>query len=282
MGILMIYDDSEIEIITDVMFNLRDNEIIMEIVKANYTIYFAHNKSKEVKDILSKYNLTTISPVVLFMHDPDFKFLENNKLIIDKIEGFIEYTFLCEKITDNSSKITKRPHKQIKNTSSGQNYSNNNQFDDDSKLSSVQLIEKQKRELEEMENEVRKREMEKKMAEQKKYEQEEILRKKLSHERRTKEDCKKRLLPEPSESDPNVSVIKFRLPNGSIVERKFLKQWRVEQLYYYIGSMDDVLLEEDSSFDLIQNFPKKEYTDQDKTLEEEGLFPKVSIQVREK
>ena len=276
----------------------------MEIVKANYVFYITSIDNPDIKPLIQNQKISYISPTTLFMHDPFFIYLNNNELVLYKFEGFLEYDTLCEKISDCSSKINKKGYKQVnpnnnfsnntipnKNTGnkSSDNKNNNNKnnnlysdYVDETKLSNVELMEKQKRELEEMEKQLILNEQKKKEKELEKKKEVEALRKKISQERHSREDFKNKLIPEPSDKEKDVAIIKFRMPDGETLERRFLKTMKVEQLYCFVGSRDNVLMEEDSSFDLINQFPFKEYNDLDKTLEEEGLFPRVTVQVREK
>lgn len=95
------------------------------------------------------------------------------------------------------------------------------------------------------------------------------------------EESKHMLSPEPEEGDPNATTIQIRLPDGNAVTRRFLKSAYVNELYLYIRSLgEDAGLEEiTDEFELMQQ--NKKYTEQDKTLEEVGLFPRAKIYCRE-
>jgi len=53
-------------------------------------------------------------------------------------------------------------------------------------------------------------------------------------------------------------------------------------LYDLVESLDENIFEENDEFDIIQLFPFKVFSDKEKTLEEEKLFPNAMLQIREK
>jgi len=86
---------------------------------------------------------------------------------------------------------------------------------------------------------------------------------------------------EPEEGDPEAAVIQIRLADGNTVTRRFLKTASIEQLYLYIKSMG-----EDAGFEEITNdfelfLQSKKYDSMEKSIEEEGLFPRSKIYCRE-
>lgn len=78
--------------------------------------------------------------------------------------------------------------------------------------------------------------------------------------------------PQPSE---NTALVSFRLAAGKRLERSFDKGKKVSILYEYL-EMNDVLATE-----LVFGFPSKSLMDREKSLEEEGVYPKCVIHVRE-
>jgi len=77
----------------------------------------------------------------------------------------------------------------------------------------------------------------------------------------------------------------FRLPvSGERVSRRFRKTDKVGILYDFIESIIDQVQFEDPSqheFIILQSMPRKEFTDKEKTLAEEGLVPRAMLQVKE-
>jgi len=53
-------------------------------------------------------------------------------------------------------------------------------------------------------------------------------------------------------------------------------------LYDLVESLDEQIFEETEEFDIIQTFPFKIFSDKNKTIEEEKLFPNALLQIREK
>lgn len=285
IGIVIIFNDGDIDMLSDIFFNLKENEHIMDILNANYCVYLMNIATKEAKSFMDGFKISGITPLTLFVHDPDFHYLKNKKFVLDKIEGFLELSYLCEKITDNSSKICKKPHKIVDNKSISTNYTN---YSDEANLSHSALLEKQKNELMEIERQAAEIEFQKiKEQEDLKRKTEEerlqnsVLKKKLSTDRKNRDSLKRNLLPEPSDNDPSKTFIAFRLPNGETIQRKFHKNYQVIELYNFIGTIENMLEDDNSSFDLITQFPMKIYNQYDITLEEAGLFPNSVIQVRE-
>ena len=91
--------------------------------------------------------------------------------------------------------------------------------------------------------------------------------------------------PEPEDSNPDKCIIVFRFPDGErTVQRKFLKQDKIQLLYDFIKSLGrDIFTEQDfHHFSILQTFPYKLFDDKlDNTLEEEGLFPNSVLQIKE-
>jgi FAS-associated factor 2 len=93
-----------------------------------------------------------------------------------------------------------------------------------------------------------------------------------------------RLGTEPDQSNPDVCTIVFRLPiGGERLTRRFLKEDKIEILYDYIDSLGDKVSFESTSgnYVIMQSMPKKEYREKDKTLQQEGLFPRAMLQIKE-
>ena len=286
MGLLIIYSENDVEILSDIIFQLSDNENIMEILKSNYSIFMISNTNKDIKSFIEKHKLNGLSPITLFVHDPEMNF-EKSSVVISKIEGFLEYNFLCEKIKENSYNISKFGPKKIPNNDF--NY-DNQKYINEPKLTNVELMEKQKKELEEMEKRAYELEMQKKKEEELKRKKEdeikhgkEMLKKKISNEKRCRESFKSKLYIEPESSNPDSCLIIFRLPNGNRIERRFLKKWKIEQMYYFINTVENVFVDEDSTdFDIITPFPMKIYDDFEVTFESAGLGSNSVLQIRER
>ena len=110
-------------------------------------------------------------------------------------------------------------------------------------------------------------------------------RKQQQQEQREKraERIKENLPDEPAEDEEGVTTVQFRMPHGSEVQRRFRKTDTIGLLYDYIYSLGAEPGFESSSGDfvIIQNFPKKIFDDRDRTLEEEGLYPRCKLYLKE-
>ena len=127
--------------------------------------------------------------------------------------------------------------------------------------------------------------MKKKKKEEKKIEEEKKrIEEEIKNQQKRIEILKKNLPPEPDDSNPDKCTILFRYPNGSTnVERKFLKNDKIQLLYDYVNTLGRDIYTENTylNFELIQTFPFKRYDNKEKTLEEEGLFPNAMLQIKE-
>lgn len=156
-------------------------------------------------------------------------------------------------------------------------------------MTTSELLEKQKRELEEMERQVKLNELAKKEMEEKKKKEEELkikkelsFHKKMSLERKNREHLLKNLLPEPDKNDPNTIILSFRLPNGNVTQRSFNKNWKLIEVYNFVNSLENVLTEEETEFDLIIPFPLKVLDKYDELLTNMGINTNTMLTVREK
>ncbi len=88
------------------------------------------------------------------------------------------------------------------------------------------------------------------------------------------------ILPEPRSTSHNanhISKILFKFPDGKIIERNFLKNDKIINLYKFIQCSDI-----NYEFNLIQLYPYKIFNEMNHTLEEEDLFPSSVIQIIKK
>jgi hypothetical protein len=152
------------------------------------------------------------------------------------------------------------------------------------------IISQQKEELKRLEKEERDKEVKKKQEAEnklKKEREQEILMKKQREEEEEKKKQQEYILnqlpQEPNESDPDSSLIIFRLADGSSrIERRFKKSDKIRALYTFANTIEEKQLESGTDYILIQPFPFIAYTDLERTLEEEKLFPNAIIQIKEK
>jgi len=84
-----------------------------------------------------------------------------------------------------------------------------------------------------------------------------------------------------------VSLIKFKLPNGSQLQRKFHKDDKIVRLYEFVHTLDSSMSSwvpneksDVTDYELTLNMPKK-LLDPNSTLSESGCFPNAQVFVRE-
>jgi hypothetical protein len=76
---------------------------------------------------------------------------------------------------------------------------------------------------------------------------------------------------EPSPAD-NVLTCGFRLPNGSKINRRFLKISKLQELHDFVWIQEDIGFEEENpKFELLNGFPRGPISDLGQTLAEK--FP---------
>jgi len=92
-----------------------------------------------------------------------------------------------------------------------------------------------------------------------------------------------RLSPEPSGSENKRDLTKLivRLPDGTRIERKFLKSDKLQSVFDWILTVTNqtVNLYHPQSFKLMTTFPKREFTNPTTTLDELGLCPSATLVV---
>jgi hypothetical protein len=150
----------------------------------------------------------------------------------------------------------------------------------------IKLQQEELKKLEEMEREKKRLEIEEER--RIKRENEEKIRKEKEKEEKRKIIVNS-LPQEPSginnlnlEDDPNSTKIVFRFPDlNRRVERRFYKTDTISVLYDYVDSLGKDIFMESESYELVQTFPFKLYSNKEKILLEEGLFPNAVLQIRE-
>ena len=147
-----------------------------------------------------------------------------------------------------------------------------------------EILARQEREMKNLERMEEKKRLDEERKEKEKKEEEE---KKKEEEliEKIKVDSILNILPEePSDDNPDKCVILFRFPDGEkVVQRKFLKTDNVSILYLYIKSLGREIYNENEEkhFSLIQSFPFKNFDEvQNRSLEQEGLFPNAVLQIK--
>jgi hypothetical protein len=153
------------------------------------------------------------------------------------------------------------------------------------------LINKQREELRRLEKEEEEKNKKLKLEQEIKLQKEKEDR--LAHEKKLEEErllasmklVKRKQLPvEPPATEPNSTHILFRFPDGvNRSERRFFKNDTVKDLYNYVESLENVEFNNhEGKFELVQTFPFAIFSDMQKTLVDEKLFPNAVVQIREK
>ena len=146
-------------------------------------------------------------------------------------------------------------------------------------LSDGQVLEKRENDIKELEKEFEEKE--------KKEKEEEDRINKMQIEYENEVAIAKQILPEePEESNVDVCKIVFRSPDGEkTIERRFLKNDKVEILFTFIKSKGREIFDERESNDFniicLGIPPKSLESKKNNTLEEEGLFPNSLLQIKE-
>lgn len=70
--------------------------------------------------------------------------------------------------------------------------------------------------------------------------------------------------------------------SGERINRRFFKTDKVQMMYDFIDSMGDQLeLEHNNTYEIMQTMPRKVFNNKERTLAEEGLFPRAMLVVKE-
>ena len=280
IGILFIYNKNNVNLMKSIVKEIKRDSNIKNLLR-NKTIFPIFDECDIGVEML-KYIVLPKLPVMLVC-----KFKNNNAFAI--IGKTRPNNFNISSIKETLIKVN-----DLLNPQNNSNNKESNNYPEDyhfNYMSNGDVINQQKRDLEELERKEReKKEKERQLLEEKKKEE-----KRLEEEKKRKEEelkkkeekikiIKKNLPPDPDDSNPDKCTILFRYPDGNRnVERKFLKNDKISLLYDFIETLGrDIYTENDNNkFELIQTFPFKKYDDLNKTLEEEGLFPNSMLQIKE-
>lgn len=275
VGIMFIYSGKNIEEIKNLIGNILKDKELVQIMSQNCTVYSVLGNTNEGMDITSEISDNPFLPIIVFCNVRNNNPRFNNQSVIQKLEGPTNVT-----VFKNTLLMS------IENKFQNINQMGRDQNDSYLNASNAQIIEEQKNELRNLERiEQNKQQQEKEKLLQEKIEQEKKQQK--ENEMKTKvEKIKAKLVEEPSQDNPNSTLIIFRFPDGERrEERRFLKSNTIQNLYDYVESFGNEIYTdqegENNSFSLMQTFPMKIYNDKKRTLEEEGLYPNAVLQIRE-
>ena len=273
LGIIIIYEKNHLDFLRVFINKICRNSSLMDILKKNCIIFPILSSSSNGYRIQNILDLDTSSPSIIFCHNNSNENIFEKDNIIEQIKGTsININNFYNVLMNSLTKINKEKN-SINENLNKYSYLNN----DINILTDGELLQRQKDDMEKLEKDAQDMEEEIKLKKNKKREQFEKIEKKA-------EILKKKFEKEPEEDNPDVCVISFRYPDGDKrKERRFLKNNKIKDLYDYIESLGNEIYTEDGKgvFSLYQPFPPKKYENMENTLEKEGLFPKVVIQIKE-
>ena len=304
IGIIIIYSFDKMKELGNQIKEIVNEPLSRELFFGNTFIYPVIDTSLEGNNFIGELDCTKLPCFIIC------KYKNNDSLaIIGKLESPIKLQDLRDKIIEAELSYIKKPIKETKEKSNNINKSNINEninknkenkeyepnyadydFGDDEdnfnmdilddidkfqdfnniKLSDGQILAYQELKLRELEKNEEKKNLQKK---------------KILEEKEESKKIKEKLKPEPDDENPDKCVILFRFPDGEkSVQRKFLKQDKIKNLYEFVKSLGrDIFTEEEHHhFSLLQTFPYKIFDQiQENTLEQEGLFPNSVLQIKE-
>ena len=269
-GIIFFYDRNNFEFLKEFINKICRNTTIMDILKQKcliFPILSTSSNGYKIQDIISDSNLTCPSLIFCYNKEKENIFGKNNIIEIIKEESMsidIFYKTLTNLIMQIDEK--NNINKNILQESNSYNI-----------LTDGEILQRQKKEMEELEKNAQKMDENIKIENNKKKEILEKIEK-------TAEELKKKFELEPDKDNPDCCTISFRFPDGDKrQDRRFLKNNKVKDLYDYVKSLGNEIYTEEGNgvFSLYQPFPPKKYENMENTLENEGLFPNAVIQIKE-
>ena len=270
LGIIFFYDRNNFEFLKEFINKICRNTTIMDILKQKcliFPILSTSSNGYKIQDIISDSNLTCPSLIFCYNKEKENIFGKNNIIEIIKEESMsidIFYKTLTNLIMQIDEK--NNINKNILQESNSYNI-----------LTDGEILQRQKKEMEELEKNAQKMDENIKMENNKKKEILENIEKEA-------EKLKKKFEIEPDKDNPDCCTISFRFPDGDKrQDRRFLKNNKVKDLYDYVKSLGNEIYTEEGNgvFSLYQPFPPKKYENMENTLENEGLFPNAVIQIKE-
>jgi hypothetical protein len=242
----------------------------MDILKQKcliFPILSTSSNGYKIQDIISDSNLTCPSLIFCYNKEKENIFGKNNIIEIIKEES-ISIDIFYKTLTNLIMQIDEKNNinKNILQESNSYNI-----------LTDGEILQRQKKEMEELEKNAQKMDENIKMENNKKKEI-------LENIEKTAEELKKKFEIEPDKDNPDCCTISFRFPDGDKrQDRRFLKNNKVKDLYDYVKSLGNEIYTEEGNgvFSLYQPFPPKKYENMENTLENEGLFPNAVIQIKE-
>ena len=264
IGIIIFYNGNNILFLNNFISQICRNTMLINLLKQNFIIYpllIGTDDAFKIRKIVTTDNL--IFPSFVFCYINSNNNSLNQNCVLNTLESeSITIEVFHNQLLDSLEKINKNK-KIIKDS---YNY-----------LTDAEILQKQKNDMEALENQIQKKEEELK--------QEKLNEKLKLEEIENKANAAKlKIVEEPKEDNPDCTIICFRYPDGEKrIDRRFLKTNTIQNLYDYVTSLGKEIYteEENNTFSLYQPFPPKKYEIMENTLEQEGLFPNAIIQIKE-
>jgi len=86
--------------------------------------------------------------------------------------------------------------------------------------------------------------------------------------------------PEPDITEKDITQLVIRLTDGSRLQRRFYSKDSIQTVFDFVNVSQPSLMEVD--YELVMNFPRKNFSCSSITLLEAGLYPQASLFVQEK
>lgn len=270
LGIIFFYDRNNFEFLKEFINKICRNTTIMDILKQKcliFPILSTSSNGYKIQDIISDSNLTCPSLIFCYNKEKENIFGKNNIIEIIKEES-ISIDIFYKTLTNLIMQIDEKNNINTNILQESNSYNI---------LTDGEILQRQKKEMEELEKNAQKMDENIKMENNKKKEI-------LENIEKTAEELKKKFEIEPDKDNPDCCTISFRFPDGDKrQDRRFLKNNKVKDLYDYVKSLGNEIYTEEGNgvFSLYQPFPPKKYENMENTLENEGLFPNAVIQIKE-
>lgn len=191
---------------------------------------------------------------------------ERTVQIADKVQGYVDDNQLIERVTNAM------PHLEaLRSESRMRNESSRLRDEQDRAYRASEEADRRNREMREQE------EMEARQRQQEEKNQRELadaidLSNRLTRDSHLSQ-IRLRLDEEPP-LGPDISSLRFQLPKGVKISRRFRRTDKVQKIFDYLEVHFEDNGHEVNNFSVGTNFPKKNFEDMESTIEAEGLHPR--------
>jgi len=92
-----------------------------------------------------------------------------------------------------------------------------------------------------------------------------------------RERLKMSVAPEPAVGEKDSTSLVFRLIDGSRLTRRFKSTEKLQVVYDFLDSLDNLADKLPERYALVTNFPRKTFTEKNMNLSEAGLVPQSAL-----